>query len=60
MRKEPSKNSDHIDIVNQGDVFAITEIENGFGKLTSGGWIMLEYTEPLGFRFYNEEGENDE
>ena len=50
VRKDPTFTSEVVTEVNPGDVFTITEVRNGMGRLRSGaGWISLseKYTERL-------------
>ena len=48
VRKDPRVSSNITTTVKRGEVYTITEIQNGWGKLKSGaGWISLGYTEKL-------------
>ena len=48
IRKGPGVSYDISGTVKKGDVFTITETQNGWGKLKSGaGWISLGYTQRL-------------
>lgn len=43
-----SINANVVQTVKKGDVFTITEVKNGYGKLKSGaGWINLKYTKDI-------------
>lgn len=48
VRKGPGASYDISGTVKKGEVFTITETQNGWGKLKSGaGWISLGYTQRL-------------
>ncbi len=48
VRKDPGVSNSVTTTVKRGEVYTITETQNGWGKLKSGaGWISLGYTERL-------------
>ena len=52
VRKAPSVTSAVITAVPKGTVLAIVAESGGWGKLSSGGWVSLNYTEASGAQQY--------
>lgn len=47
VRKGPGKDRDKVGALQNGETVRIVEEVDGWGKLASGNWISLKYTEKV-------------